>query len=385
VVVFAIFCAGIAPAFAQSDADQSLIEQAAQAVPSLQNARTVNDNSVQVIFNFEDYYRRLIDDMGRALQTNTSVRVVPVIGVSHLQSVYDQLHLKGIDLSIIHSDVLEYLARTQNYDRVFTHINSLGTLYREKIAVIAGGKYKSLDELSGQKVNFGKIGGGADLAGTLIFDTLEINVEPVRFDKFEAIDKVKSGELAATLFLLEDAPAQLQALSPEENATILPIPNTEELLGIYSPETFDSSEFPLIINKGDTVTTLSASVIIASYNWPDEDNWRYKKLARFVNGLIANMNVLESGDGYEEIWQHISFDADVPGVQRLPMIEDLLDRQEVEKKLLTDQERAAEVQQIVEAQSTLIERLNRRIQETEDPEELEALLTQMQELMAEIE
>ena len=383
--VLALNCAGIVPVFAQSNSGQSLVEQAAKEVTSLEDARTVNDNSVQIVFNFEDYYRRLIDDMGRALQTNTEVRAIPVIGVSHLQSVYDQLHLKGVDLSIIHSDVLEYLARTQNYERVFTHINSLGTLYREKIAVIAGSQYTSLQDLSGQKVNFGSVGGGADLAGTLVFDTLGIAVEPSRFDKFEAIEKVKTGELAATLFLLEDTPEQLQALSPEENITILPIPNVDELLSVYSPETFDSSEFPLIISKGETVPTLSASVIIASYNWPDKESLRYKKLARFVNGLIANLDVLESGEGYEEAWQSISFDADVPGVQRLPMVQDILSQQATDKQQIADKERSAELQEVVEAQSALIDRLNERMRETTDPDELEDLLQQLKELMGEIE
>ena len=381
----AVILASASNAFAQSESEARLSLLAAENIPSLQQARSVNDDSVQVVFHFEDYYRRLIDDMGRALEDDMSIRLIPVIGVSHLQSVYDQLYLKGMDLSIIHSDVLEYLARTQNYERVFTHINAVGTLYREKIAVIAGSKYETMADLADQEVNFGFTGKGSDLAGTILFDTLDINVNPVRLEKFEAIEKVKSGELAATVFLLEDAPAQLKALSPEDNVTVLPVPNTEELLSVYSADSFDHSEFPQIIDEGDTLLTLSASVIIASYNWRDENNSRYKKLDRFVTALMANLDTLKTDEQFDDAWKTVSFDAEVPGVQRLPMVQAILDQQEAEAQRIADEKLAEELQLIVDAQNALVERLNARIEETSDPDELESLLVQLQDLLEDIQ
>ncbi len=175
----------------------------AAELPSPREAERMNEGTIGIVFHYEELYLQLTEDMKSNLDRRNEIRLVQIIGGNHVQSIYDMLHLKGVDLSIVHSDVLEYLNQTQSY-REDRKIKYLVKLFDEKVAVIANSSYKQIEDLAGRKVNFDKAGKGRHITATLLFNTLGINVEPLLLNKKVALEKIKSGEIDAMVYLVED-------------------------------------------------------------------------------------------------------------------------------------------------------------------------------------
>lgn len=352
----------------------------AQSLPTLNDARVVNDSTVGIVFHFEDYYRRLIDDMSKALPGEQALRIVPIIGNNHVQTIYDMLFMQGVDLGIVHSDVLEYIARYQDYEQVYRLINGLVELYGERVAIIANDSIESLEDLAGQRVNFGIAGKGADITATLVFDTLGVAVEPVRLGLEEALEQVKSNEIAAHVHLLEDPVDELLALRPEDGVRLLALPQSTELLKIYDRGELTSNDFPNLIDGEQTIQSLSVAVMIATYNWRPRDKYRYNKLLRFVTAFGENFDVLASGE-YDSIWQSVSLAKDIPGAVRLPMFQNMLDefRETRAQEIALEERRTAE--ELDALREELLTEINARIEVVKEPEQLQGLFEDLEQLV----
>ena len=320
------------------------------------------------------------------------VRVVPIIGLNHVQTIYDMLYMRGIDLGIVHSDVLEYMARTTGYPRVYQRISSLVELWTQKVAIIAGEQYRSLADLEGQKVNFRAPGKGSDVTGTILFDAVGIEVEPTRFDELEALEKVKSGEIAATVYVIEEPIEAFTSLSPADEVRLLGLPQSDALLAHYRAAELTQAEFPELIKGDGAVLSLAVPVILAGYNWPRSDNVRYEKARRFAAALVDGLDELK--ETHPERWGNVSLDRDVPNVQRLWMIDDVLAERaatvEREAEAEREQEAAAAAARTAELraeQERLMAQLSERLQSgsagAEELAELERLIEQFRQLLGE--
>src|SRR5258708_13387454 len=63
--------------------------------------------------------------------------------------------------------------------------------------VVARTAIKSIEAVRGKKVSFGPAGSASSLTGTIVFQRLGVQVEQVLYDNPTALQKLKSGELAA--------------------------------------------------------------------------------------------------------------------------------------------------------------------------------------------
>ena len=358
----------------------------AAELPTRAEAREVNDRTVGIVFHYEDVYQRMIADMAEHF-VDDGVRLVPIIGVNHVQTVYDMLYMHGVDLGIVHSDVLEDMARTQGYDGIERRINALFELFGEKIAVIAGEEYGSLQDLAGRKVNFRTPGKGSDVTATILFDTLGIDVEPTRVaDKLEALEQVKSGEIAAMVYLIEEPVEAFTSLSPADGVRLLALPREEALLEHYREARLTEEDFPELIKGEGAVMTLEVPVIVAAYNWPRSETWRYEKEHRFVEALLADLEALRTGPSAER-WASASVVDAVPGVPRLAMVDEVVAEREALERRAAEEATAARTAEIRAEQEALMTRLSARLEGgAGDPDELvemEKLLERMQTILEE--
>lgn len=353
-------------------------------LPTLREASRVNNQTVGIVFHYEDSYRRLIVDLTAELNESSDIRLVPVIGVNHVQSIYDLLYMNGIDLAVVHADVMEYLVRTGRYDRVRLKIHGLTKLFSEKVAVIAGEQYQSLEDLAGEEVNFGKIGKGSDITSTILFDSLNINVTPVRLDKLDALEKVKSGELAATVYLIEGPMAEFQSLSSDHGVNLLEIPKNAELSELYPESELTEDEFPNLLTGNNVIPTIAVDVILASYNWPKTSEWRYEKLNRFVTAFVSGFNNLQK-NAKEPAWSQVVLQQDIPGVTRSTLVDDAIVNIELEKARIAAAEKLLQEELIRQQNKRIKDKLISQVDETltkvEDPEKLEKILEQFGELL----
>ena len=359
---------------------------AAAELPTRFEARQVNDDTVGIVFHYEDVYRRLIEDMTAEFAGSSDVRIVPIIGLNHVQTIYDMLYMRGVDLGIVHSDVFAYLARTQGYERVYQRISALAEITTEKVAVIAGEAYRSLEDLAGEKVNFQAPGKGSDVTGTLLFDAVGVEVEPTRFTSLEALEKVKSGEIAAMVYSVSEPVEPFASLSPADGIRLIGLPQSETLLEHYRKTQLGNEDFPELIKGEGAVPSLELAVIIAAYNWTEADPARYEKSRRFATALLDGMDALKGGDSAGR-WESASLERTPPGVPRLAMLDEIRQARAAEAEREAIEAAAARAEEVRASQQALVAQLAERLESgTGDPDELaelERLIEQMRTILEE--
>ena len=356
---------------------------AADELPTRAEARQVNDDTVGIVFHYEDNYRRLAADMAERFDETHGVRVVPIIGLNHVQTIYDMLYMRGVDLGIVHSDVFEYMARIEGYDRVYQRINSLAEIATERVAVIAGEGYRTFEDLAGEKVNFGAPGKGGDITGSILFDAVGVEVERTRLDKLEALEQVKSGEIAAMVYLVKEPTEPFSVLSPADGVRLIGLPQDEELLAHYRKARLTSEDFPELIKGEGAVPSLQLSVIVAAYNWPASEVSRYEKAKRFATALVDGIDELKAGD--EELWKDASIESVIPGVERLGMVDEVIDEREARAEREAAEAAAERLAELEAQQRALMARLEERLEsgtaDAEELGELETLIEQMETVL----
>src|SRR4051794_41061473 len=117
---------------------------------------------------------RIAEDLANVIDDGATRRVLPVIGKGALQNITDLKLLRGIDIAILQTDVLDY-ARQQN---LFPGIESWATyitkLYNEEFHLLARQDIKSVADLANQKVNVDLRGAGTAITAARLFELLNI-------------------------------------------------------------------------------------------------------------------------------------------------------------------------------------------------------------------
>ena len=185
----------------------------------------VNSGTVGVISGgIGGTYVRIAADIAATLNAHTDVRALPIVGQGSLQNITDLLYLKGIDVAIVQSDVLDYIEREKIHPNIKRRINYVTKLYNEEFHVVAGRGIVALADLAGRKVNFGVKGSGTYMTATTVFAALGIEVEPVSIDQPLAMEKIRRGEIAASIYVAGRPAAVVAGLRKEDGFKLLPDP-----------------------------------------------------------------------------------------------------------------------------------------------------------------
>src|ERR1700760_3396572 len=143
---------------------------------------------------------RIAEDLANVIDDGATRRVLPVIGKGALQNLTDLKLLRGIDMAILQTDVLDY-ARQQNLlpgiEYWATYITKL---YNEEFHLLARQDIKSVADLANQKVNVDLRGAGTAITAARLFELLNIPVTATHDDQEVALDKLRRGEIAAMAF-----------------------------------------------------------------------------------------------------------------------------------------------------------------------------------------
>lgn len=289
----------------------------------------VNQSTVGVITGgVEGTYIRIASDIasvlddGDIIDDGDSVRVLPVIGKGSLQNIADILYLRGIDIGIVQSDVLSYARRQNLYPGLERMVSYITKLYNEEVHVLAGRGIERIEDLAGREVNIGMGGSGTTMTATLVFDTLNIPILPVHHDEPLALEKVKSGEIAAMVFVAGKPARLFRDLTPEDGVHFLAVPYTPELLETELPSRLTAEDYPRLLQPGESVDTLAVGAVMAVYNWPPQ-NERYQRVARFVEEFFSRFSEFQKPPRHAK-WREVNLNATVPGWTRFPAAEQWL-------------------------------------------------------------
>jgi uncharacterized protein len=272
-------------------------------------------------------YVRIASDLADAFDRGYELRVVPVIGKGSVRNIEDLLLLKGIDIAIVQSDVLDFYKRTNLYPGIEHKIAYITKLYNEEVHLLARSELASVDDLRGRRVNFGTEGSGTFMTAGIIFDELAIEVEPTTFPEPEALAKLRAGDIDALVFVGGQPLALLTQIEAGSGLKLLPIP-ADRVHAAYLPATLTAASYPKLLAADQSVPTLAVGAVMAAYDWPT-DSPRGAKVERFVDHFFAEFERLKQAP-YHAKWQEVDIRAQLPGWRRLGAASTELD--ELEKR-----------------------------------------------------
>ena len=287
--------------------------------------RQSNENTVGIISGgVAGTYIRVASDLASVLDDPAKLRVLAIIGKGSLQNINDVLYLRGVDIGIVQSDVFAYVKRQSLHPGIDKRVHFITKLYNEEIHLLARSEFRSVQDLAGKKVNFDNRGSGTFLTASVVFETLGVKVEPTTFDQALALEKLKTGEIAALLYVAGKPTTLFRDLRSEDGLHLMPIPLTPTMLETYLPSQFTAEDYPRLVPTGQTIETLAVGAVMAVYNWEFGTD-RYNKVVRFVDAFFSRFDDFKRPPRHAK-WQEVNLTAQVPGWTRFKPAEDWLRR-----------------------------------------------------------
>ena len=270
-------------------------------------------------------YVQIAYDMSAVLDDGNNLRILPVLGKGSVQNVKDILHLRGIDMGIVQSDVMGYFKQTgelgRDIDRRIVYVTKL---YNEEVHIIAGKGINSLKDLAGKQVNFAENGSGTQFSARQIFKLLKLEVREVNMGQTDGLLKVKNGEIAATMFVAGRPAAAVKALAKDPDYKLLPIPFSADLENDYLPAKFSSEDYPNLVEGSQSVETIAVGAVLAVFNWQDGTD-RQRRVTAVVDKFFSKFAEFQKAPRHPK-WKEVNLAARLPGWNRLPAATNWLER-----------------------------------------------------------
>lgn len=258
-------------------------------------------------------YVRIASDLSNALDDGYDHRVLAILGKGSIRNMEDLLLLKGIDIAIVQSDVLDFYRTAGLYPGIDRRVRYIAKLYNEEVHLLARSEVADVDGLRGRKVNFGTQGSGTFMTASIVFDSLGVEVEATTFPEPIALEKLRSGEISALVFVGGKPLTLLVEAAQEENLVLLSVP-PDRVGGAYLPAAFDAGDYPGLVAEGASVPTVAVGAVMAAYNW-DDGHPRHSKVARFVERFFSNFATFQAAPFHPK-WREVDLRSEVPGWQR---------------------------------------------------------------------
>ncbi|MET0745086.1 MAG: TAXI family TRAP transporter solute-binding subunit [Microvirga sp.] len=275
---------------------------------------TVNAGTIGVISGGADgTYIRIAADLATVLDGD-SLRILPTIGRGSLQNLRDIMFLRGVDIGIVQMDAREGLRAEGLEQPALNRLRYITRLYNEEVHVLADKSITDIRQLEGKKVNIDKPGSGTNLTARLIFEKLGIKPELVTFDQATSYEKLRSGEIAAALYVAGRPVRAISEFQGDDKFHLLDIPFEGEIADSYFPAKFTRADYPRLVPEGQDVNTLAVGSILAVFNWPENSD-RYRRVERFVNAFFSRFDEFMQ-PGRHPKWKEVSLTAEVPGWER---------------------------------------------------------------------
>lgn len=309
---------------------------AAPATPYQQAKRKANENVVMITASGRlTGYTQFAEDISNVLDSlpGNALRVIPVIGKSAGQNVLDMMYLKGVDMGVVDQDILSALKRSDPrlYGDIEQRIQYITKLFNTELHIYARKDIRTLEDLRGKKVSCLKPMSTVALLCENLFLALGIEAEIVHDDAAMAMQKVKSGEVAAAARGAQPPLLGFENVKPEDNLHFVPIdeaslPNSNfnAVRATYLPARLKSSHYPAMIPAGQDVPTIATGSLLAVYAWPPGSE-RYQRVSAFVNSFFDNIAKFAKPPSHPA-WADINLAAEVPGWTRHAAAQQWLDK-----------------------------------------------------------
>jgi TRAP-type uncharacterized transport system substrate-binding protein len=269
-------------------------------------------------------YMTFAAELAQVLDDGDNLRIFPIVTYGAASNLDDLLYVRGVDVVMTQTDVFEYFRTQRKTPNLEKRIHYIIRLPVSEMHVLARPDIKSIEDLRGKKVNFGPAGSASSLTGTIVFQRLGVQVEHVRFDNPTAMQKLKSGELAALVRVIGKPLDFFAQIPPNLGLHLVPIPFSNIFTDHYTLGKLTSEEYPTLIPQGENIETIAVPAVLAVFNWP-KDTDRYRRVKRFTEALFTKWDQFREPARHPK-WRDVNLAATVPGWTRWSVAEEMLKR-----------------------------------------------------------
>jgi uncharacterized protein len=287
-----------------------------------------NQNTVSIISGSpgsDATYLQVAYDLAAVLNDGENLRVLPVVGIGGPQNIRDVRALKGIDIGLTQTSILNSFRRSNRILGVpdDDKIAIVSKLFNLEAHLVVRSGITSIEQLRGQKVNLDEVGSGTNSTMRDVFQRLDIKIEEVNLVQSQALLKLKDGEIAATV-LVAGKPAQsMSRLTRADGLAFLPIPYNAALSTDFLPAELTHEDYPDMIPEGQSIKTVADSAVLIAYNWP-KDSDRYRRVETFVNAFFSKIAEFQKPPHHAK-WREVNLNSSVEGWNRLEPAQKWLD------------------------------------------------------------
>jgi TRAP-type uncharacterized transport system substrate-binding protein len=269
-------------------------------------------------------YMRFADELAKVLDDGDNLRILPMVSYGAASNLDDVIYLRGIDVAVTQSDVFEYFRMERKTPNLQNRIHYILRLPISELHILAKTDIRSLEDLRGKKVNFGPAGSGSSLTGTIVFQRLGIEVEPVLIDQQTALQRLRSDEVAALVRVVGKPVEFFTRIPANSGLHLVPIPFTKTFADYDTLGELDAKDYPTLIPEGQKVDTIGVPAVLAVYNWKKGSD-RYRRIERFVEQLFTKWDKFQAPPRHPK-WRDVNLAATVPGWTRHSLSEQMLER-----------------------------------------------------------
>jgi TRAP transporter TAXI family solute receptor len=293
----------------------------------IRQGEEINQNTIALVSgNLNATYLSIAYDLSAVLDDGDNLRILPVIGKGGGQNIRDVRFLKGIDLGITQSNLLNAFRRSGEIGNLDDKIVYIAKLYNEEMhfVVRADSGVTSIEQLEGKRVNFSDIGSGTQLSTRDIFERLGIKPIEVNMGQADAAEALKRGEIAATILIAGKPTTSTSKLKTSDGFKILPVPYPKELQNDYLPAVLTHDDYPGLVKEGEAIDTIAVGAVLIAFNWPRETD-RYRRIAKFVEAFFPRLAEFQKPPRHSK-WRETNLSATLPGWTRFVAAEEWLQK-----------------------------------------------------------
>jgi TRAP-type uncharacterized transport system substrate-binding protein len=267
---------------------------------------------------------RMAEDLANLIDDGATRRVLPVIGKGSLQILTDLRYLRGIDMAILPTDVLDYAKEQRLYPGIDSFLTYITKLHNEEFHLLARREVKDISELANQKVNVDLRGSGTSITASRLFALLKLPITIVNDSQQVALDKLRKGEIAALAFVAGKPAPFFLPLKSEEGLHFLAIPTNKAVSDVYLPASLAAADYPDVIPPNNPVDTIAVGNVLAVADLRHVPE-RYRNVANFVDVFFTEFQSLLT-PGHQAKWNEVNIAAELPGWRRYAPADQWLQR-----------------------------------------------------------
>jgi uncharacterized protein len=258
----------------------------------------------------------LAAEMAELFASNAPFRVIPVPGDSGLQNISRLLNDRHIDVGFVSTDVLADAKTQSSVPNLANKLQVVARFCPQEVHVVTRADIKSLAELAGRKVNFGPAGGSSAVTAAILFQALNIEVEPLALDGHTAIEQLTQGAIAAAVIIGAKPTPLIAEIPAGSGLQLLPIKFSASLEDAYLPTGFDHDDYPNLIEMETEIPSVATGMVLLTAASKD-DQGHADRVARLVDTVFSRFGELKK-DGRHPKWREINLAASLPGWTRNP-------------------------------------------------------------------